>query len=59
MTKSALSQVIRVLVPATTTVVADQFEISPKDGHDSIYLSQYAIDVDIAGEGLLVSYWQE
>jgi hypothetical protein len=59
MTKSALSQVIRVLVPATTTAVADQFEISPKDGHDSIYLSQYAIDVDVAGEGLLVSYWQE
>jgi hypothetical protein len=59
MTKSALSQVIRVLVPATNTAVADQFELSPKDGHDSIYLSQYAVDADVTGEGLLVSYWQE
>jgi hypothetical protein len=59
MSSSALSQVTRVLVPATATAIADQFEISAKDGRDSIYLTQYAIDADVAGEGLLVSYWQE
>jgi hypothetical protein len=59
MSKSALSHVARVLVPATTTVVADQFEISSRDGRDSLYLDQYAVDADVAGEGLLVSYWQE
>jgi hypothetical protein len=59
MNKSALSQVVRVLVPATNTAVADQFSIEPQDGDDSIYLSQYAVDADVAGEGLLVSYWQE
>jgi hypothetical protein len=59
MSKSALSHVVRVLVPATTTVVADQFEISSRDGRDSLYLDQYAVDADVAGEGLLVSYWQE
>jgi hypothetical protein len=57
--KSALSNVVRVLVPATSSVAADQMEISSKDGRDSLYLNQYAIDADVAGEGLLVSYWQE
>jgi hypothetical protein len=59
MSKNALSQVVRVLVPATNSAVADQFELSPEDGRDSLYLNQYAIDADVAGEGLLVSYWQE
>lgn len=59
MSKSALSQVVRVLVPATNTAVADQFEISAHDGRDSLYLNQFALDADVAGEGLLVSYWQE
>jgi hypothetical protein len=59
MSKSALSHVVRVLVPATNNSPADQFEVSPEDGRDSLYLNQYAIDADVAGEGLLVSYWQE
>jgi hypothetical protein len=59
MSKSSLSHVVRVLVPATNSAVADQFEVSPEDGRDSIYLNQYAIDADVAGEGLLISYWQE
>jgi hypothetical protein len=59
MVKGALSQVVRVLVPATNSTVADQFQISAEDGRDSFYLNQFAIDADVAGEGLLVSYWQE
>ena len=59
MSKSSLSNVVRVLIPATNSATADQFQISSKDGRDSIYLNQYAIDADVTGEGLLVSYWQE
>ncbi len=59
MVSSALSHVVRVLVPATATAVADQFSLVAEDGRDSIYLNQYAIDADVAGSGLLVSYWQE
>jgi hypothetical protein len=59
MNKGALSHVVRVLVPATGTAPADQFAIEPQDGRDSIYLNQYAVDADVAGEGLLISYWQE
>lgn len=59
MSKSALTQVVRVLVPATASVVADQFGIEPHDGRDAVYLNQYAIDADNAGDGLLVSYWTE
>jgi hypothetical protein len=59
MSKSSLSHVVRVLVPATNSAIADQFEISSEDGRDSLYLNQYAIDADVIGEGLLVSYWQE
>jgi hypothetical protein len=59
MVKSSLTKVIRVLVPATNSAIADQFTLAPEDGRDSIYLSEYAIDADVAGEGLLVSYWQE
>jgi hypothetical protein len=59
MNTSALSQVTRVLVPATNTSTADQFQITSEDGRDSLYLSQYALDAAVAGEGLLISYWQE
>ncbi len=59
MAKATLAQVVRVLVPATNSAIADQFALAPEQGKDTIYLNQYAIDADNAGEGLLVSYWQE
>jgi hypothetical protein len=59
MSKSAFAQVVRVLVPASGSAAADQFEMGTKDGTDGIYLNQYAIDADVAGEGLLISYWTE
>ena len=59
MNKTTLAQVVRVLVPATNSSIADQFSLAPEDGRDGIYLNQYAVDADNAGEGLLVSYWQE
>ena len=54
--KGTLSGVARVLAP-NSTGIADQFFLETYDGSDEIYLSEYAIDVDVAGEGLLISYW--
>ncbi|HEY3839613.1 MAG TPA: hypothetical protein VGL72_23745 [Bryobacteraceae bacterium] len=59
MNKSTLAGVSRILWPNATGGVSDQFFLESKDGADSIHLSDYAIDVDVAGEGLLVTYWTE
>lgn len=53
MNKSTLAGVSRVL-SATGT-----YEVSTEDNTDGIALSQLAIDADVAGEALLVSYWVE
>lgn len=59
MNKSTLSGVSRILWPSTSGGPSDQFFLETQDGEDSIRLSDYAVDVDVAGEGLLVSYWTE
>ena len=59
MNKSTLNGVSRILWPNANGGFSDQFFLESQDGSDSIQLSDYAIDVDIAGEGLLVSYWTE
>jgi hypothetical protein len=33
--------------------------VESTDGTDSLNLSQYFVDMDVAGEGLLVTYWTE
>ncbi|MDQ6677596.1 MAG: hypothetical protein M3Z09_09910 [Acidobacteriota bacterium] len=53
MNKTTLAGVSRVLS------TGDLYELTAEDGTDSIYLYQLAIDVDVPGEGLLVSYWTE
>lgn len=58
MTKSTLAGVARVLAP-NTSGIADQFLIETDNGLDEINLSEYALDMDVAGEGVLVSYWVE
>jgi hypothetical protein len=57
--KSTLVGVSRILWPNANGGFSDQFFLESQDGSDSIQLSDYAIDVDVAGEGLLVSYWTE
>ncbi len=59
MTKGTLAGVARVLWPNTTGGFSETFYIETQDGRDSIRLADYAVDADVAGEGLLVTYWQE
>jgi len=53
MDKSTLAGVSRVFS------TSDFYEVCAEDGTDSISLYQLAIDMDVPGEGLLVSYWTE
>jgi hypothetical protein len=53
MAKATLAGVARVLQPSET------FLLESQDGADTIRLKDYAIDADVAGEGLLVTYWTE
>jgi len=59
MSKVTLSSVARVLWPNPTGGFSETFCIESQDGEDSIHLSQYAVDADVAGEGLLVTWWTE
>jgi hypothetical protein len=59
MTKSTLSGVARILWPNAAGGFSETFEIESQDGENSIRLMDYAIDADVAGEGLLVTYFTE
>jgi len=58
MNKGTLAGVVRALWP-TSGGFSETFYIEAQDGENSIRLAEYAIDADVAGEGLLVTYWQE
>ena len=51
--KTTLAGVSRVLA------TVDSYEIATEDGTDGLSLAQLAIDADVSGEGVLVSYWTE
>jgi hypothetical protein len=51
--------VIRVLWPNASGGISDAFIIESQQDSDVLDVSAYYIDMDVAGEGLLVSYWQE
>jgi len=59
MNKSTLAGVVRILWPNAAGGFSENFYIEAQDGEDSIHLADYAIDADVAGEGLLVTYWTE
>jgi hypothetical protein len=59
MNKTTLNGVVRILSPDSSGGFSETFEIESQDGENSIRLSDYAIDADTAGEGLLVTYWVE
>jgi hypothetical protein len=59
MSKTTLAGVVRTFWPNQSGGVSDQFFLETDDSEDSINLSQYSIDLDVAGEGVLVSYWTE
>ena len=49
---------MRVLWPNTAGGFSDAFALST-NGENSLVLSEYFVDMDVAGEGLLISYWTE
>lgn len=57
--KSTLANVARVLWPNATGGFSETFSLEAQDGRNSIRLAEYAVDADVAGEGLLVTYWTE
>ncbi len=59
MVKATLAGVARVLAPNSSGGFSESFEIESQDGRNSIRLMDYAIDSDVAGEGVLVTYWVE
>jgi hypothetical protein len=59
MDKVALNGVARILWPNASGGFSETFFIETSDGENSIRLAEYAVDADVAGEGLLVTYWQE
>jgi hypothetical protein len=59
MTKATLAGATRVLSPNSTGGFSENFFLESQDGTNGIRLAEYAIDADVAGEGLLVTYWTE
>ena len=59
MVRATLANVIRVLWPNASGGISDAFLLESKQDSDVLNVSSYFIDMDVAGEGLLVSYWQE
>ena len=57
MTKASLSGVARVLAANNTGGFSETFLVEGQEGENSIHIADYAIDADVAGEGLLVTYW--
>jgi hypothetical protein len=57
MNRSTLQGVMRVLWPNANGGISDEFTIESPTGGNLLYLSQYYLDMDVAGEGVLVSYW--
>ena len=58
MTKATLAGVTRVLSP-NSAGPSENFFLEAQDGANSIRLAEYSVDADVAGEGLLVTYWTE
>jgi hypothetical protein len=59
LTKATLAGVTRVLAPNSASGFSENFFLESQDGTNSIRLAQYSLDADVAGEGLLVTYWTE
>jgi hypothetical protein len=59
MVRASLANVIRVLWPNSGGGISDSFFIQSQQDSDVLNLAEYYIDMDVAGEGLLVTYWTE
>jgi hypothetical protein len=59
MIRATLVGVMRILWPNSGGGFSENFMVESADGTDALNLSEYFVDMDVAGEGLLVSYWTE
>jgi hypothetical protein len=59
MVRASLANVVRVLAPNPSGGLSDAFFLESKQDSDVLNLSEYYVDMDVAGEGLLISYWTE
>ena len=59
MVRATLAKVIRVLWPNSGGGFSDSFFLESGADSDTLNLAEYYIDMDVAGEGLLVTYWAE
>ena len=59
MVRATLANVIRVLWPNSGGGFSDSFFLESNHDSDVLNLSEYYVDMDVAGEGLLVTYWTE
>jgi hypothetical protein len=50
---------VRVLWPNASGGFSDSFYIESQQDSDVLNLAEYYVDMDVAGEGLLVTYWTE
>ncbi len=57
--RATLVNVIRVLWPNSSGGFSDSFFLESQADSDTLNLSEYYVDMDVAGEGLLVTYWTE
>ena len=57
--RSTLQGVLCVLAPNASSGISDSFFLESADGADTLNLSEYFLDMDVAGEGLLISLWKE
>jgi hypothetical protein len=55
--RATLAGVIRILWPNSGGGFSENMLIESSDGTDSLNLAEYFVDMDVAGEGLLISYW--
>jgi hypothetical protein len=59
MSRASLNGVLRILWPNQSGGISDSFLVESCQDSDILNLAEYYIDMDVAGEGLLVSYWIE
>ncbi len=59
MVRATLVKVIRILWPNSAGGFSDSFLLESYADSDVLNLAEYYIDMDVAGEGLLVTYWTE
>ena len=59
MVRASLTNVIRVLGPNPGSGLSDSFFLESRQDSDVLNLAEYYVDMDVAGEGLLISYWTE